>query len=748
MAVEDNGDSVNVNVQIDVPDDVVRSIADTAAKLDMANTAYKDFATRAQDIQSAQPVIQQAQQVPPPPPGPTHPARFTEPISGSESAQIIEFRKRLKERIDQEGDHALLLEAQKFHLIKDAVNDASDTVTRTVQGSGNKLLDGTTLDDVMSDPSLRDMMMTEMARKGISMDTPSHMQWKGIRGAAGSAAKEFFRRGATAGSNMQTAGDLLKSVGAAEGAPGLLAKGAGTIGGLFTGAAALNTAIQNVGEMYQGYRNQGLVRGGGAAEGFQQELSARTIALNPFISLEQAREVINATMQSGYSGGAVDTVTEFITKNLVGMNMKVSDSMHLLQKNVEEGGQSIGNLNSNLQEMKTLAKDSNRSLPDAQKLYIQASDFATNVGATGNNIGDFALLFSQLFSTGSGDGTTNLLATLGPQMMQAFINDPAIMSKIAAQQGYQSQTLEGRQAELLNDPNQNQVLSQVWSTASSSDAEPYLNQLRSGVSEEDVAAKYAKYLTMRYKTNVTPSMARELLRQQSENVNPVEDATKAIDEQYKVQKNTGDFLGGADTYVPGTDNQQLDDANYYVAAIQNLTDEGYNLDDMQYQKNGKWHDLAEALNADSPDDLNKIMSGEYKFRISDGGGGGQGWQEYLKKHGKEKGIKQEYIDEGMSNYDRWTDSGQANKYDALKKEYEKGAKKGGSFSSFASDVVGATEKSGGFVSGSVTINLSPEAAKYLSAPGAVSLSPSKQDTNAGVPGADTQNATPSQKKKD
>lgn len=161
---------------------------------------------------------------------------------------------------------------------------------------------------------------------------------------------------------------------ASQGAETAEGMGIGALGaaGLAGGAVAGLAAVEKGGAIYQGYKNIGNIQGKGAGSGFGDEMAMRTMALNPFISTEQSRQVIMAGLTEGYSGKQFDTVTQFMADNLKNMNISVADSVQLLRTNVNQGQQSVLGLGASLAVLKGMAPGSAMSMPD----------MVANLGAT------------------------------------------------------------------------------------------------------------------------------------------------------------------------------------------------------------------------------------------------------------------------------------------------------------------------------------------------------------------------------
>ncbi|QGJ94906.1 tape measure protein [Gordonia phage RedWattleHog] len=223
---------------------------------------------------------------------------------------------------------------------------------------------------------------------------------------------------------------------AAAGAP--LRGLSGTVGRAARGlgvAAAGVTAIKGInsaGEWYQGMRAQGAVRGGGGAEGMQYEMGVRMMAMNPFISTEQSRKIMNSALQNGYTGKEFDTVTEFMADNLKKMNMDVAESVKVLQSNVTRGGQSIAQAQQDIESVSSFAQDPNLRMTSGQlrESYSRQMESMTNrIGApTGQQASDLAMLTSQI---GASDPNT---VGLGEIIMNSTSNP--LMAYAIAPDGY------------------------------------------------------------------------------------------------------------------------------------------------------------------------------------------------------------------------------------------------------------------------------------------------------------------------
>ena len=169
-----------------------------------------------------------------------------------------------------------------------------------------------------------------------------------------------------------------------------LAKGLGVAGAGIAGVAAINAGIQKTGEWAHDMQGYGVQMGGGFSEGLAFETQIRTMAMNPFISTEQSRQIMQQALQSGYTGKEMDTVTEFMAENLKSMNMQAAESMKMLQKNVILGGQDIESLQAQLSGNVALAREGNLSTNDINQQFSQISGQGVDAGAGGAEAGMYA----------------------------------------------------------------------------------------------------------------------------------------------------------------------------------------------------------------------------------------------------------------------------------------------------------------------------------------------------------------------
>lgn len=271
--------------------------------------------------------------------------------------------------------------------------------------------------------SLAGQVLNEMAPGGSALGMGSlavrGLQWANRKSAQVGSRRDSSARGPTSsepeglppegspGMGSEAVeevpgGEVPSTLGSA-GAGGLLGGISSKLGGLtkFLGpvAAAATAglsifgAVQAGGNMIQGLRNTASVRGGAAGEGFEVEAKARIMAMNPFITGDQARQIYQAVMSEGYadaSGAGADNVIEFMKKNLTDMNISVADSAKMLRSTVignvkgdpESVAGSVAQLREELDAIRTLSRESVMSTPEYTQGMANLKDTLIAAGAS------------------------------------------------------------------------------------------------------------------------------------------------------------------------------------------------------------------------------------------------------------------------------------------------------------------------------------------------------------------------------
>nr|DAQ92870.1 MAG TPA: tail tape measure [Caudoviricetes sp.] len=176
----------------------------------------------------------------------------------------------------------------------------------------------------------------------------------------------------------------------------VLSKSGGFLGELGSGLAAAGPWIAGatavIGAAYEGvntyadYQKEGQKRGLSGADAalfkVQQDAEIKALALDPWISTEQARQLVMAGLNTGAKGDNYDKITDFLTENLRDMNVSVSKSMQLMKASVQEGSMSIENLSAT---MKNIKADVGAREGDQEAALSRAQTAAETAGKVGLN---------------------------------------------------------------------------------------------------------------------------------------------------------------------------------------------------------------------------------------------------------------------------------------------------------------------------------------------------------------------------
>lgn len=174
----------------------------------------------------------------------------------------------------------------------------------------------------------------------------------------------------------------------------VLSKSGGFLGELGSGLAAAGPWIAGasavIGGVYEGvntyadYQKEGQKRGLSGADAalfkVQQDAEIKALALDPWISTEQARQLVMAGLNTGAKGDNYDKITDFLTENLRDMNVSVSKSMQLMKASVSEGSMSIENLSAT---MKNIKADVGEREGDQEAALSRAQSAAETAGKVG-----------------------------------------------------------------------------------------------------------------------------------------------------------------------------------------------------------------------------------------------------------------------------------------------------------------------------------------------------------------------------
>lgn len=292
---------------------------------------------------------------------------------------IQELADKIAERENAKREQALKTDANAQDTQKHSIQSSSDIYDSMAQRVGQAgSLAGRVLNEM--GPGGSALGMGRMVLQGVNWarkrysDAPDRAE--GSPPADAPSGPPASPPPGTPGTGAEGAGeegaeDAARSAG---GLSGIL-KSLGPIAGIASAALTAFGVIEKGGSIIQGARNVGSLRGGAAGQGFEAEARAKLLAMNPFISQEQARQIYQAVMSEGYadaSGGGADNVIDFMKNNIENLNMSVGQSASLLRETIVGHGSgdkksvvsSIQQLTGELDQIKTLSRDSVLSTPD------------------------------------------------------------------------------------------------------------------------------------------------------------------------------------------------------------------------------------------------------------------------------------------------------------------------------------------------------------------------------------------------
>lgn len=338
---------------------------------------------------------------------------------------LLEHRAQLGQQVN---DPRVLFEHMRQRgLVTEGVEGNAPKYTVQV---GNQRVSA---DELMSNPTLQSKALDHLAEQTL----PSSNENGGLLGqgsAISGVAQNLLRSlgpGTSATENMKGAGEAASKIGAM-GSLGNIAKAVGKIAlpiGVAAGAMAL---VQSGGEMYQNVENLGQTHNQGFSGGLGYDMGIRSMAMNPFITTEQARQITMGALNLGYTGKEFDTVTQFMAQNLTDMNMSVADSVKLLNTNVIQGGASIQSLGTQLQSLQQLSGGSTSTNTQLQQAFEAASKNLVSQGVGGNQAGAIALNLAG-WNQQQVNGGPNPLAQSTQTTFNNMASNPAFLQLLGQQ---------------------------------------------------------------------------------------------------------------------------------------------------------------------------------------------------------------------------------------------------------------------------------------------------------------------------
>lgn len=276
---------------------------------------------------------------------------------------------------------------------------------------------------------------------------------------------------ARAGGYGRSVGDLISKIGGKLGGmtPGAVSGGIGkkvlsgilsqlktpagaAVGGAALGGLAFNTA-QNLGEKYTQFQQLGSVQGGDAMTGMKYEAQARLLALNPFITTQQARQAMQMALKEGFRGDNYDTVQDFMISNFKDLGISMGQSMDLMKsqaKGMSEGDDQAGvksDLTETLNTMKELSAEGGSSFPERANQLQQLSEVLSGKGFSPESInrsaiglqegfGDSLALRDSITGIASQAADSDMLNVLAGQQAGITGRLPNVMGKALNDAGY------------------------------------------------------------------------------------------------------------------------------------------------------------------------------------------------------------------------------------------------------------------------------------------------------------------------
>ena len=254
-----------------------------------------------------------------------------------------------------------------------------------------------------------------------------------------------FRADAQNTSSALGASDLGDVLGTAQnflGGEGLLGAAPGGVGATLGSVAT--RALPWVGGAYLAYQgvnalkeqtaeltSLGMESGGGLREGMGYQMAVQQMALNPMLTTQQSKQIVMTALSEGYTGKEFDTMTQFMADNMTEMNLSVNDSVKLLKSNVEQGGQSVKSLGTQLEALNATVGTGVSGRAEIQEAFVNVSQTGVDLGMGGSDAGRMGMVAANLFQD-QRDGRNNILAGRGGDLMNALANSQSMQVRLGA----------------------------------------------------------------------------------------------------------------------------------------------------------------------------------------------------------------------------------------------------------------------------------------------------------------------------
>lgn len=230
---------------------------------------------------------------------------------------------------------------------------------------------------------------------------------------------------------------------------GPIGRGLTAVGG---GLMAFN-AVQNLGEKITDFQQLGSVQGGDYMTGMKYEAQARIMALNPFITTQQARQAMQMALKEGFRGDNYDTVQDFMISNFKELGISMGQSMELMKAQAlglsegDDQGKIKKDLSQTLNTMKELSAEGGASLPRraeqlqeltdnlAQKGYDPESINRTAIGLQ-EGYGDKLALRDSISGISNQVANSDMLNVMAAQQLGLPAHLPGVAGKALNDAGY------------------------------------------------------------------------------------------------------------------------------------------------------------------------------------------------------------------------------------------------------------------------------------------------------------------------
>lgn len=166
-----------------------------------------------------------------------------------------------------------------------------------------------------------------------------------------------------------------------------------------------------------------LTGGTSVAESMQYQAKARMMALSPFLSTDQANEIINTTLGSGADGREADTIMDFIAKNVEDGTLSAVESMEMYRTVVRDAGGSTDSIAKSLESLRLTADEGDVSLEKMVNTMKTLTTEYASMGIAGEQPERLAEISTEMFAPVAGLGEDYKGLDLGNDLLRLGIAD-------------------------------------------------------------------------------------------------------------------------------------------------------------------------------------------------------------------------------------------------------------------------------------------------------------------------------------